>query len=142
MIFVSGAMMYKSLSRNGWATAVKVHLKSILMFGWILILQTIRETYGSVQHQCPAGPSRIRILFIVGQVANTSLQSSLLAEAAKEKDMIQSGAFIDGYGQSTRKGISLIHWSLLNCPQARFTAKADDDCNNGHFVYSLFLEVK
>jgi beta-1,3-galactosyltransferase 5 len=55
------------------------------------------------------------------------------------RDLIQSSSFTDGYGEASRKGISLIHWSLLNCPQATFTAKADDDCwiNIPHYLNIL-----
>ncbi|OQV19276.1 putative Beta-1,3-galactosyltransferase 1 [Hypsibius exemplaris] len=87
--------------------------------------KTIRETYGSVRLHCPG---KMRILFIVGQVSDTTVQALLVKEAAETKDIIQSSAFTDGYGEAARKGVALLHWSVQNCPQAQFTAKADDDC--------------
>ena len=56
------------------------------------------------------------------------LQEEIEKEANKYDDIIQSSAFIDGYSEATRKGVALLHWALLNCPQAEFVAKADDDC--------------
>ncbi|XP_055346161.1 beta-1,3-galactosyltransferase 9-like [Paramacrobiotus metropolitanus] len=104
---------------------------------------TIRRTYGSLavesgthRHTCSHGrpdagrgvPLGFRLLFIVGLTVSGAIQRGIADEAARTGDIIQTEAFVDDYGQATRKGLALIHWSLLHCPQATFVAKADDDC--------------
>lgn len=79
----------------------------------------IRETYGNVaRHRknitdlCGSrkgklkvnGPRGVRLLFIVGKTDEPKLQEQLAVEAKVFGDIIQSDAFVDTYGEATRKG--------------------------------------
>lgn len=83
--------------------------------------QAIRNTWGSVSTS--NGP--VRLVFIVGK-GDGSTQSLLNEESKKHRDIVQ-GDFMDTYRNLTLKSMTMVCWTVYECPQAKFLFKADDD---------------
>ena len=83
----------------------------------------IRETFGSVrQHD----GLRIRLLFVVGTVANSDVQRQIEVDARKHNDVIQLD-FVDAYRNLTFKHINGMRWIYDRCPDTKVILKLDDD---------------
>lgn len=81
--------------------------------------QTIRETWGRYD-------SRSLLLFLLGNVSSSTLQSKLNFENKVHGDMVQ-GNFEDSYRNITYKHVMAFKWFINECPKARFLLKTDDD---------------
>uniref|UniRef100_A0A1L8E1L9 Hexosyltransferase n=2 Tax=Nyssomyia neivai TaxID=330878 RepID=A0A1L8E1L9_9DIPT len=69
---------------------------------------------------------RARLLFLLGTVAQPSMQEELLRENEMYGDLIQ-GNFIDAYRNMTYKHAMALKWFTYSCPEAHFLLKTDDD---------------
>jgi hypothetical protein len=102
--------------------------------------QVIRQTWGNIRQYSDV----IRVVFVMG-VANVSrnaskpLQDALYFEHEQYMDIVQED-FLDTYHNLTYKGVAALKWISLNCRQAVFLLKTDDDI----FVnmYSLLRHMK
>lgn len=81
--------------------------------------KTIRETWGQIRED-------VRVVFMVGSVADRNLQSLLLKENNVHSDMIQ-GSFLDAYRNMTYKHVMSLKYAVYHCPQAKYILKTDDD---------------
>ncbi|XP_022221316.2 beta-1,3-galactosyltransferase 5-like [Drosophila obscura] len=83
----------------------------------------IRETWGGVNS--PSG-SPLRLIFALGNIQNSSLESAILDEQAQYGDLLQ-GNFIDTYSNITYKHVMALKWFNYHCNSAQFLLKVDDD---------------
>lgn len=81
--------------------------------------ETIRETWGQ------NNPHSI-LLFMLGSVNSTTLESDLNMENQLHGDLVQ-GNFIDSYRNMTYKHVMALKWFIYECPEAQFLLKTDDD---------------
>ncbi|XP_066272629.1 beta-1,3-galactosyltransferase 1-like [Branchiostoma lanceolatum] len=83
----------------------------------------IRETWGSatsiVGH-------KLSTLFVIGRTDDPTLQRTLIEESRKYGDLVQMDSY-ESYENLTLKTISALKWTSMNCRQARFVMKTDDD---------------
>ncbi|XP_061401642.1 uncharacterized protein LOC133337435 [Musca vetustissima] len=86
--------------------------------------QIIRETWASIGRHMVDSP--IRVLFLLGAVAEDSLQHEVMKENSDYADIIQ-GSFMDDYRNMTYKHVMAFKWFLYNCPDAQILIKVDDD---------------
>lgn len=68
----------------------------------------------------------MRIVFAVGEVKNTTLQSMLEHENQIHGDIIQ-GNFIDSYRNMTYKHVMCLKYAIYYCSPAKYILKTDDD---------------
>ena len=85
--------------------------------------KVIRETYGSIAH---SDSSRLRLVFILGNTGDSSLNSVVKNESFIYRDIIQED-FVESYGNLTIKSIAGLRWAAEYCPKAKFVLKTDDD---------------
>ncbi|KAK0149637.1 Beta-1,3-galactosyltransferase 4 [Merluccius polli] len=85
--------------------------------------QAIRDTWGG---EVEVRGLRVMTLFVVGVASDPGLAKLLIEESRERGDLIQ-GRFEDTYSNLTLKTLSMLGWARRFCPQARFTAKVDDD---------------
>jgi hypothetical protein len=92
--------------------------------------QTIRETWGE------KNPNSI-LLFMLGGVNSTTLESELNMENQLHGDLVQ-GNFVDSYRNMTYKHVMALKWFIYECPQAQFLLKTDDDVFiNSPMLYNI-----
>lgn len=84
--------------------------------------QTIRDTWGSVAIKDPA----MKLMFLLGNPNNVTLQSQIIEESVQYKDIIQED-FIDSYRNLSLKSVALLKWVSLFCNEAKYILKSDDD---------------
>ncbi|KAK7110071.1 lactosylceramide 1,3-N-acetyl-beta-D-glucosaminyltransferase A-like [Littorina saxatilis] len=81
---------------------------------------------GSVMGQEHFRPFKVRVVFLLGEVGNSSLQAALDYEHVLYRDTVQ-GDFQDSYRNLSHKGVMGFRWVTRHCPQARYVVKLDDD---------------
>lgn len=81
--------------------------------------KTIRNTWGQNR-------DNVKVVFMIGSVADRNLQDLLLKENSVHHDMIQ-GSFLDAYRNMTYKHVMSLKYALYHCPQAKYILKTDDD---------------
>ncbi|XP_017151020.1 beta-1,3-galactosyltransferase 5-like [Drosophila miranda] len=85
----------------------------------------IRETWGGVVHSASSG-SPPRLIFALGNIRNSSLESAILEEHSQHGDLLQ-GNFMDTYSNITYKHLMALQWFNYHCNRAQFLLKVDDD---------------
>lgn len=96
----------------------------------------IRKTWGNesnVRH------NQIRVVFLVGQVNDTSVQKRLIKESEQYSDLVQ-GNFIDTYRNLTYKHIMGLKWVVYFCQNAKYVFKTDDDIFVDIFQLIFYLK--
>ncbi|XP_058836714.1 beta-1,3-galactosyltransferase 2-like isoform X3 [Topomyia yanbarensis] len=68
----------------------------------------------------------ISIGFVLGRTQDQRIADQLSAENYMYSDLIR-GNFVDSYSNLTLKSISLLEWTSINCPNATYLLKTDDD---------------
>ncbi|XP_055550408.1 beta-1,3-galactosyltransferase 1-like [Wyeomyia smithii] len=68
----------------------------------------------------------VAIGFILGRTHDQPVEDQLSAENYMYSDLIR-GNFLDSYNNLTLKTIFLLEWTSINCPEARYLLKTDDD---------------
>ncbi|XP_074112806.1 beta-1,3-galactosyltransferase 1 isoform X3 [Cotesia typhae] len=91
----------------------------------------IRNTWGSEQNLYYLGTSStvnttIKIVFLLGESTNDTLNAAILDENYEYEDIIQE-KFIDTYNNLTVKSVMMLKLVTTMCPQATFLMKTDDD---------------
>ncbi|XP_044766994.1 beta-1,3-galactosyltransferase 5-like [Coccinella septempunctata] len=81
--------------------------------------RTIRETWGRYR-------DKVKLLFVVGDVENSTLKRKLIEENQNYSDFTQ-GSFKDTYRNLTYKHVMLFKYVIYHCPEARYIMKTDDD---------------
>ncbi|XP_059155980.1 lactosylceramide 1,3-N-acetyl-beta-D-glucosaminyltransferase-like isoform X2 [Physella acuta] len=71
-------------------------------------------------------PYKIKVIFFLGQVLDSALQSRLQAENWQFGDTVQ-GSFIDSYFNLTYKAIFGFHWVNSFCKDLKLLLRIDDD---------------
>jgi len=88
--------------------------------------QAIRDSWARDTNTLPG----VRVLFLVGQLANNSKQDQLVEESHKYNDLIQEG-FLDSYANLTVKSVMLLKWFSQTCDSGprgpQYVLKTDDD---------------
>lgn len=82
---------------------------------------TIRDTWGGGQNT-----SRSVLIFLIGNVNDTQLQSTIEIENRSYGDIVQ-GNFLDSYRNLTYKHVMALKWFVYHCPDAQYILKTDDD---------------
>ncbi|XP_071490848.1 beta-1,3-galactosyltransferase 5-like [Diadema antillarum] len=88
--------------------------------------QIIRGTYGNASEWETAGNLGTRAVFLLGSVANASLQEEIDVEFDRHHDIVQED-FVDSYMNLTRKTVMGLKWVTNHCRHAHFVMKIDDD---------------
>lgn len=87
-------------------------------------------------------PESIRVVFLLGEVSDISLQMKIERENSVFKDIVQ-GHFIDSYHNLTNKGVMGLKWITEYCQNAEFIVKTDDDVFLNFFkVFSEMSQIK
>lgn len=71
-------------------------------------------------------PETIRVVYLLGLVTNSTLQTQIEDENFIHGDIVQ-GYFMDSYRNLTNKGVMGLKWITENCRNAEFALKMDDD---------------
>lgn len=82
---------------------------------------TIRDTWGNGQKD-----SRSVLIFLIGSVNDTQLQSTIEIENSSYGDMVQGNVY-DAYRNLTYKHVMGLKWFVYHCPDAQYILKTDDD---------------
>ena len=99
----------------------------------------MRETWLNSSYY---NPESIRVVFLLGQVSNISLQMKIEHENSVFKDIVQ-GHFIDSYHNLTNKGVMGLKWITEYCQNAEFIVKIDDDVFVNFFkVFSEMSQIR
>ncbi len=83
----------------------------------------IRQTWGSIKKFNNLTVTKV---FLLGKTQNSTLQSLVVTEAWKHKDIIQ-GNFIDHYRNLTYKHVMGHRWITEHCSHVKNVIKIDDD---------------
>ena len=83
--------------------------------------QSIRNSWAN-----PFYFNKTKIVFILGNSANESLNQMIRDESEKHGDIVQVD-FLDTYANLTLKTIQLLRWTAEYCTNAPFVLKIDDD---------------
>ncbi|XP_011306954.1 beta-1,3-galactosyltransferase 1 isoform X2 [Fopius arisanus] len=86
----------------------------------------IRDTWASATDMSFYNSTSVKVLFLLGQSENETLNNLVLEENQEYGDIIQE-RFIDAYNNLTIKSVMLLKWVTTNCPQATYLMKTDDD---------------
>lgn len=87
--------------------------------------QLIRMTWASNITMSQDMPT-LRVIFLLGAVANATLQRQLQQENSLYSDMVQ-GNFMDDYKNMTYKHVMAFKWFIYSCANAQLLIKVDDD---------------
>ena len=99
----------------------------------------MRETWLNSSYY---NPESIRVVFLLGEVSDISLQMKIERENSVFKDIVQ-GHFIDSYHNLTNKGVMGLKWITEYCQNAEFIVKTDDDFFLNFFkVFSEMSQIK
>ena len=96
----------------------------------------IRNTWGNESN---LRHNRMRVVFLVGQVNDTSVQKRLIKESEQFSDLVQ-GNFIDSYRNLTYKHIMGLKWIVYFCQNAKYVFKTDDDIFVDIFQLIFYLK--
>ncbi|XP_041347342.1 beta-1,3-galactosyltransferase 1-like [Gigantopelta aegis] len=83
----------------------------------------IRQTWGKMKYYLN---KRAEVVFIMGQVANTGVMTSVRNESGIHGDIVQED-FVDSYRNLTYKAIAGLKWVSTFCRQAVYVLKTDGD---------------
>ena len=72
--------------------------------------QTIRETWGKDQDELDG----VKVIFMLGNSFNDSLQSDVTMESLQHGDILQE-SFLDTYANLTVKSLMLLKWFTNSC---------------------------
>ena len=72
--------------------------------------QTIRETWGKDQEDM----EDVKVVFMLGNSVNDSLQANIIREAQVHGDIVQE-SFLDTYANLTIKSLMLLKWFTASC---------------------------
>ena len=72
--------------------------------------QTIRETWAQDQNDI----DDVKVVFMLGNPANESLQSNVIKESELHGDIVQE-SFVDTYANLTVKSLMLLKWFTNSC---------------------------
>ncbi|KAJ8686207.1 hypothetical protein QAD02_022001 [Eretmocerus hayati] len=86
----------------------------------------IRNTWGNKSHLDATYNSSVRLVFLLGQSDNDTLNSFVMDEGHLYNDIIQE-SFHDTYNNLTLKSVMLLKWAVANCDKLTFLMKTDDD---------------
>ncbi|XP_055295181.1 beta-1,3-galactosyltransferase 5-like [Sitodiplosis mosellana] len=81
--------------------------------------QTIRDSWGSYEKSA-------KTIFFLGVVDSEQIQEEIEAEYAEFGDIVQ-GNFIDHQRNLTIKHLMILNWSVVNCLNAKYLIKIDDN---------------
>ncbi|XP_035658380.1 beta-1,3-galactosyltransferase 1-like [Branchiostoma floridae] len=84
---------------------------------------TIRETWGNATSIMGY---KLTTLFVIGRTDDSNLQRKLVEESQTYGDLVQMDSY-ESYENLTLKTISALKWTSINCKQAKFVMKTDDD---------------
>jgi len=96
----------------------------------------IRKTWGNENNLID---SKMRVVFLVGQVNDTSVQRNLIKENEQFNDLVQ-GNFLDNYRNLTYKHIMGLKWVVYFCRNAKYVFKTDDDIFVDIFQLIFYLK--
>ena len=68
----------------------------------------------------------IKVVYILGLSANSTVNQEVLKESVEHQDIIQLN-FQDHYKNLTLKTLSLLHWTKFNCKNVNWVIKSDTD---------------
>ncbi|XP_078661721.1 beta-1,3-galactosyltransferase 1-like [Branchiostoma floridae x Branchiostoma belcheri] len=83
----------------------------------------IRETWGNATSIMGY---ELATLFVIGRTDDPSLQRTIVEEGRRYGDIVQMDSY-ESYENLTLKTISALKWTSMNCRQAKFVMKTDDD---------------
>jgi len=83
---------------------------------------SIRNSWASDQSTL----NNVKVVFLVGQRINETLQDKLNFESEEYGDIIQE-SFIDSYANLSVKSLMLLKWFTRNCDNTQYLLKTDDD---------------
>lgn len=99
---------------------------------------TIRKSWAEVQHSL----NNVKVVFLVGQRLNETLQDKLKSESEEYGDIIQE-SFVDSYANLSVKSLMLLKWFNHNCDNTQYLLKTDDDMYiNLNKLYQIAQENK
>lgn len=88
--------------------------------------EAIRQSWAKDQNNLPG----VKVVFLVGQLVNSSHQEELVEEAEQYGDLVQED-FLDSYANLTIKSVMLLKWATQACDQGgkgpQYVLKTDDD---------------
>jgi hypothetical protein len=88
------------------------------------IRQTLRETWAQPKE---LEARDVKVYFALGLPGDGAVQDQIITENHKYNDILQWD-FYDNYYNLTLKSIGILRWLSVNCFNARFVYKVDDDC--------------
>lgn len=86
----------------------------------------IRNTWANKHHLDTLYNSTVKIVFLLGQSDNDTLNNSILDESLQYNDIIQE-QFHDTYNNLTLKSVMMLKWVTTKCEHAKYLMKTDDD---------------
>ncbi|RWS30775.1 Beta-1:3-galactosyltransferase 1-like protein [Leptotrombidium deliense] len=98
--------------------------------------QSIRRTWGNESN---FNDDKIRVVFTLGAVGDTSVQRLIEKENNDYKDIVQ-GNFLDSYRNLSYKHVMGLKWVTYFCQNAKFVFKTDDDIFVDIFQLIFFLK--
>lgn len=98
--------------------------------------RAIRSTWGN-EHNL--NDDKMRLVFLVGFVSDSSIQQKLVKENKEFEDLIQ-GNFVDSYRNLTYKHVMGLKWVAYFCQNAKFVFKTDDDIFVDIFQLMFYLK--
>lgn len=88
--------------------------------------QAVRDSWARDTTNLPG----VKVVFLVGQLANSSSQEQLVEEAQQHGDLVQEG-FLDSYANLTVKSVMMLKWFTQACDMdgkgPQYILKTDDD---------------
>ncbi|XP_041347575.1 beta-1,3-galactosyltransferase 1-like [Gigantopelta aegis] len=95
----------------------------------------IRQTWGKRKYYLN---KRVELVFILGQVADTEVMTSVRNESDIHGDIVQED-FVDSYRNLTYKAIAGLKWVSTFCRQAVYVLKTDDDIFVNLYVFIRYI---
>ncbi|XP_041350479.1 beta-1,3-galactosyltransferase 1-like [Gigantopelta aegis] len=98
--------------------------------------QTIRQTWGSGTYFLT---QKVRVVFIMGQVADKHVMESVRMESDLYGDIVQED-FLDSYHNLTYKALAGLKWVSTFCRHTAYVLKTDDDIFVNVFVLMKYIQ--
>ncbi|XP_011250495.1 beta-1,3-galactosyltransferase 1 [Camponotus floridanus] len=86
----------------------------------------IRSTWANKYNLDNLYNSTVKIVFLLGQSDNDTLNNLIVEENSQYNDIIQE-RFFDTYNNLTLKSVMMLKWVTSNCDKAKYIMKTDDD---------------
>ncbi|XP_041347569.1 beta-1,3-galactosyltransferase 5-like isoform X2 [Gigantopelta aegis] len=96
----------------------------------------IRQTWGKMKYYLN---KRVEVVFIMGQVANAGVMTSVRNESVIHGDVVQED-FVDSYHNLTYKAIAGLKWVSTFCRQAVYVLKTNDDIFVNFYVFMRYIQ--